>query len=165
MINSISRTVMLGLAGCWMLATANIADGTETLPVETCVVSGMKLGSMGKPYVHEHEGRTVYFCCAGCVGRFESNPEEMLTKLDREIVKHQKKTYPLEVCVVSNEKLGSHGAVVNIVHENRLVRLCCQGCLADFERTPDKFIKKLKEAEALVATESSVRDEDDYDDY
>ena len=120
----------------------------ETYPIDVCIVSGMKLGSMGEPYAHAHEGRTVHFCCAGCIDPFEANAEEMLKKLDRKIVAQQKETYPLDRCVVSGEELGSHGAIIDIVHEHRLVRLCCEGCLTDFERDPDAFLKKLDAARA-----------------
>ena len=141
----------IGLASVLTIAVSAVVYAEEEkkveYPVETCVVTGMKLGSMGEPYAHEHEGRTIYFCCAGCIGRFEANAEEMLKKLDRKIIEQQQETYPLDVCVVSDEKLGSHGTIVHVVHDNRLVRLCCQGCLADFERNPDRFIKKLEEAE------------------
>ncbi len=115
----------------------------EEYPVDTCIVSGMKLGSMGDPYAHEHEGRTVYFCCAGCVGQFEANAEEMIEKLDRTIVAHQKKTYPLDVCVVSGEPLDEWGDPVDLVHDNRLVRFCCTGCRDDFLENPEPFLAKL----------------------
>ena len=47
---------------------------------ETCPVSGMKLE---KKEVHiDHKGRRVYFCCEGCIGAFNENPENYLAKLD-----------------------------------------------------------------------------------
>lgn len=56
-------------------------------PLTTCVVSGEKLGSMGKPYVyvHKEEGkpdRVVQFCCRGCVKDFKKDPAQHLAKLD-----------------------------------------------------------------------------------
>jgi len=56
-------------------------------PLTTCVVSGEKLGSMGKPlqYVHHEAGkpdRTVLLCCESCVDDFKENPAKFLAKLD-----------------------------------------------------------------------------------
>src|SRR5271170_5591512 len=31
-------------------------------------------------YVHEHSGKTYYFCCAGCAEKFKANPEGYLNK-------------------------------------------------------------------------------------
>jgi hypothetical protein len=58
-----------------------------------------------------------------------------------------KKSYPLDVCVVSGEKLGSMGKPVVIKHEGREVQLCCPGCIEKFKQDPAKYLKKLDEAE------------------
>ncbi|MDX9974445.1 MAG: hypothetical protein RBU21_15780, partial [FCB group bacterium] len=55
---------------------------------------------------------------------------------------------PLDTCLVSGDKLdGSDGEPVEYVTGNRLVRLCCKGCIKEFEKTPDKFLDKLDDAE------------------
>lgn len=51
-------------------------------PMDTCPVSGEKLGSMGKPIVIQHEGREVRLCCPGCVDKFKQDPAKYLKKLD-----------------------------------------------------------------------------------
>lgn len=51
-------------------------------PLDTCVVTGEKLGSMGDPYIHQHEGREVRFCCKGCVKAFKRDPAAHLAKID-----------------------------------------------------------------------------------
>lgn len=53
------------------------------------------------------------------------------------------KLYPLDVCIVSGEKLGSMGAPVVYVHEGQEVKLCCKSCLPDFKKEPAKFLAKL----------------------
>ena len=59
----------------------------------------------------------------------------------------EKKPYPLDVCIVSGEKLGSMGDPVVLKHEGREVRLCCPGCIDKFKKEPAKYLKKLDEAE------------------
>ena len=58
------------------------------------------------------------------------------------------KPYPLDKCVVSDEKLGEMGKPYVFKHEGREVRLCCKSCLKDFKKDPAKYIKKIEEAEA-----------------
>lgn len=49
---------------------------------EICVVSGDKLGEMGKPYVFKHEGREIKLCCKDCKKDFDKDPAKYLKKLD-----------------------------------------------------------------------------------
>jgi hypothetical protein len=55
----------------------------------------------------------------------------------------QAKPYPLDVCIVSDEKLGSMGEPVVQVHDGQVVKFCCRGCVSEFEENPDKFTAKL----------------------
>lgn len=115
-------------------------------PIDVCIVSGEKLGSMGDPIVHDYEGREVKFCCKNCVATFEKEPAKYLEALDKAIVKKQGDNYPLSTCVVSGEKFGEMGKAVEIVYDNELVRLCCNGCKKDFAKDPDKYMKKIHDA-------------------
>ncbi len=60
-----------------------VAAKTEAKPytLETCIVSGEKLGSMGAPVVRVHEGQEVKFCCESCIEDFEKEPAKFLAKL------------------------------------------------------------------------------------
>jgi len=51
-------------------------------PLTTCVVSGEKLGEMGKPYVLKYKGREVHLCCGSCEKDFKKDPTKYLKKLD-----------------------------------------------------------------------------------
>jgi hypothetical protein len=53
------------------------------------------------------------------------------------------KPYPLEVCIVSDEKLGSMGDPVVKVVDGQEVKFCCKSCVPDFEKEPAKFLTKL----------------------
>jgi P-type Cu+ transporter len=51
--------------------------------------------------------------------------------------------YPLDVCLVSGAKLGSHGEPHVFIHEGQEVKLCCEGCLPAFQKEPEKYLAKL----------------------
>ena len=54
------------------------AETSIAYPLEVCVVSGEKLGSMGKPHVITHEGTEVRFCCKECLPKFNENPDKFV---------------------------------------------------------------------------------------
>ena len=120
-------------------------------PLTTCVVSGMRLGSMGAPYVHKVGDTEVRFCCKACLPKFEKNPEGYLKKLS------PKDTYPLKTCVVSGEPLQD--GYLSTTYEGQEVRLCCKGCRKDFHKSPEQYIRKLREAGGRPAAAAPEGDE------
>jgi YHS domain-containing protein len=56
------------------------------------------------------------------------------------------KPYPLEKCIVSDEKLGGMGKPYVFTHEGQEIKLCCKSCLKDFKKEPAKYLKKLDAA-------------------
>jgi hypothetical protein len=58
------------------------------------------------------------------------------------------KPYPLKTCVVLDEKLGGDmGDPYVFTYQGREVKLCCKGCLDDFNKAPAKYVKKIEAAE------------------
>lgn len=53
------------------------------------------------------------------------------------------KPYPLNVCLVGGEKLGSMGEPVSFIYQRQQVKFCCGGCQPEFEKDPAKFLQKL----------------------
>ena len=56
------------------------------------------------------------------------------------------KPYPLETCIVSDEKLGEMGKPFAFTHEGQEFKLCCKSCQKDFKKDPAKYVKKLANA-------------------
>lgn len=54
------------------------------------------------------------------------------------------KPYPLETCIVSDDKLGEMGKPVVFEYEGQEIKLCCKDCRDDFDKKPAKYLKKLK---------------------
>ncbi len=64
------------------LDEATIAKQGKEYPLETCPVSGEKLGKMGKPVDYVFAGRLARFCCKGCLKDFEKDPIKYMGKID-----------------------------------------------------------------------------------
>jgi len=120
-------------------------------PMETCLVSGEKLGSMGEPVEFVHEGREVRLCCKGCRKDFDADSAKWMAKVDE--AAKLVRAYPLKTCVVSGEELGSMGKPVVWVRERQEVRLCCKGCMKEFEAQSKQYLSALKEAGEKAAKE------------
>ena len=58
------------------------------------------------------------------------------------------KPYTLDTCVVSDEKLGEMGKPFVHEYKGREIKFCCKSCLKDFNKNPDKYVKKIEAAEA-----------------
>lgn len=61
--------------------------------------------------------------------------------------------YPLKVCAVSSEELGSMGDPFDYIHKeegkpDRLVRMCCEGCVKKFKKDPAKYLGRIDAAKA-----------------
>ena len=118
------------------------ADG---YPLDTCVVSGEKLGSMGDAHTFVEGNQEVQLCCASCQKDFNKDKKANLAKIAEAAKKV--KAYPLTTCIVSGEALESSKAV-GVVYEGREYDFCCKSCVKDFKKDPAKFAKKLDEAAA-----------------
>mgnify|MGYP000194558028 CR=1 FL=1 len=69
-------------------ARAPSANAVIPYSLDTCLVSGEKLGSMGDPVVIQHEGHEIKFCCDSCVPKFKKEPASYLEKLEHSSHSH-----------------------------------------------------------------------------
>lgn len=64
-------------------ATAKEIAAAKPYPLQVCIVSGEKLGSMGEPFVFVHQGQQIKLCCGGCEDDFKKEPAKYLAKLNK----------------------------------------------------------------------------------
>ncbi|MBI1189736.1 MAG: hypothetical protein GC200_03525 [Tepidisphaera sp.] len=112
--------------------------------LETCPISGKKLGAMGDPVVKLYDGREVRFCCPGCPPKFEKDLATSLAKLDEKIIKDQSPLYPLMTSVVTGKDLPEKP--YELVYGNRLIRLGAESEKADFLKDAKKYLAELDKA-------------------
>ncbi len=53
------------------------------------------------------------------------------------------KPYTSDMCIITDNKLGSMGDPVTLVHEGQEVKFCCQPCVAKFKANPQKYLANL----------------------
>ena len=60
------------------------------------------------------------------------------------------KPYPLDTCLVCGMKFGSMGEPYVFVYKDQEIKVCDKSEKADFDKDPDKYMKKLADAEAKL---------------
>jgi len=60
------------------------------------------------------------------------------------LVTAAKAPYPLKVCLVTDNELGSMGKVITKVYDGREIKFCCKPCVKKFEANQAKYLAKLK---------------------
>jgi YHS domain-containing protein len=60
------------------------------------------------------------------------------------------KPYPLDTCLVCGMKLGEMGKPYMFVYKGQEIKVCDKSEKADFDKNPDKYMKKLADAEAKL---------------
>ena len=125
-------------------ATAPEFKGDPYL-LATDPVSGAALPE--KPVVYQHEGRELRFADLKSLDHFKADPAKYLPGVDQKMAAQQAPFYPLDVCLISGDKLGGDmGQPVDLIYKNRLVRFCCPSCVKDFQKDPGAAMAKLDQA-------------------
>jgi len=65
------------------LDAAVVSSERASYPLQTCVVSGEKLGGMGEPVDYVYDNHLVRFCCSGCISAFEKEPAKYMKAIEQ----------------------------------------------------------------------------------
>lgn len=77
--------LILGISGCGSGSSTSSKKpyvNTDGYPLDICLVTGEKLGSMGEPHVVKYQGKTVKFCCAACLKDFNKDAPKYMAVLE-----------------------------------------------------------------------------------
>jgi YHS domain-containing protein len=58
-------------------------------------------------------------------------------------------TLPGNICVVSEEELGSMGAIVEYDYNGNTIQFCCKHCIPEFKRHTEQYVAALKTGEPV----------------
>jgi len=130
-----SRFVHVWIVSLAFAAAAFAADPAGGKPQTACPVSGRVVD---KAQHLDWQGQRVYFCCGACPGKFKADPEAHFSKLAAQgVVLENIQT----ACPVSGEPLEERESFVDF--KGRRVFFCCDKCIKEFEKDPQKYLAKL----------------------
>lgn len=112
-----------------------------------CPVTGKKLN---KKMFTEADGRKVYFCCGGCVKKFEKDPDRYQAALANSY------TYQT-LCPVMEKEINP-----SVFMETRAgkVYFCCKMCDEKLVSNPEKYLPKL-EAQGIKLAATDLKTDKD----
>jgi YHS domain-containing protein len=89
------------------------------------------------------------------------------TATESEMIAKARATYPMKTCLVSDEALGDiNEATPYIYHQagkpDRVLFVCCEGCIDDFKVDPAKYLKKLDDAAAGKKSAPTAKKKDEH---
>jgi hypothetical protein len=120
-------------------------EKAKPYPLDVCAVSGEALdGTHGEAFVFVADGREIQLCCKSCQKDFDKDKSAILAKVDAAAKKV--KPYKAETCLVSDEKLGDMGEPYVLIRKGQEIKLCCKGCLKEFNKDQAAYLKKLQTA-------------------
>jgi YHS domain-containing protein len=157
--------IFLAVSVALAMAAVDKKAGEETLK---CPVSGEEFTKSEASPKYEYEGKTYYFCCAGCKSKFEKNPEKYI-KTDEhaghdhdtehahnadhshadhahaELADHDHHAHAEEdgmaVDPVCGMKVKKEDAKFTHVHKNKTYYFCMEECRDKFIKAPGNYIK------------------------
>jgi len=125
-----------------------IAAQKAAYPLTTCPITGETLDENAVDVVTGT--KLVRTCCKRCAIAVKKDATKALAAVDAGWIEAGKKTYKVDVCPVSGEKLGSMGEPVDYLYGTRLVRLCCKGCLKQMRSDGAAVVAKLDKLAAAA---------------
>ena len=159
LLGSLVVCLALGLACSVSFAADKAKDAKKPQPInKKCPVEG---GDVDPDSTIQYKGKTIGFCCAGCDKDFEKDPAKFMAIIDKELAaekkggaaekkddakKGEKKEAELNAkCPVSGDEVDKE---ITETYKGRTIAFCCNDCVKDFKKDPDKFVKKLDEEKA-----------------
>jgi len=99
-----------------------------------CPVMGNKIDTT---VFADIQGQRVYFCCSGCISKMKADPDEYFKKSAEQgvLFRNIQKT-----CPVSGDEIDT---TISVDYQGRRIYFCCQGCVADFEKSPAAYLAKM----------------------
>jgi Cu+-exporting ATPase len=122
---------------------------TTPSPTERDPVCGMNVNPATAKHVHEHAGRKYYFCCAGCVEKFKTNPQTYLNKPTSSglVMLGMPSTAQARPATSAVERDPVCGMNVNPAtakhiheHDGEQYYFCSAGCVEKFKANPGKYL-------------------------
>lgn len=118
------------------LAATGTLSQSKKAASAVCPVLHVKVPDVSKAPKSVYKGKTYYFCCKDCKAKFDKNPEKYIKPAG-------KKKAVSAVCPVMGTKIPDVcRAAGKSVYKGKTYYFCCPGCKPEFEKNPEKYVKK-----------------------
>lgn len=104
-----------------------------------CPIMG---GDIDKAVYTDYKDVRVFFCCPGCIAKFNETPEKHIAEMEKNGVELMKLAEQ-SVCPVSGMEIKSKDFFVDVM--GKRVYTCCENCIAKVKEDPKKYMKVIAE--------------------
>ncbi len=84
----------------------------------------------------ETDDGPVFFCCPGCIEKYDKNPEKYAKKAAAQRAALKDRPKVQVACPITKKAVDPK---VFIEHEGQKVSFCCKGCVGKFQNDPSKY--------------------------
>ncbi|MBI5684963.1 MAG: efflux RND transporter periplasmic adaptor subunit [Verrucomicrobia bacterium] len=107
--------------------------------------------------VSQHEGKSYFFCADGCKKQFDRDPSRFMESKAKPMVAAAPTTSGVDpICGMTVDLAEAKAAKRISIYQGRTIPFCADGCKAEFDRDPAKFMKKSGQAAATPSQLSST---------
>jgi len=108
----------------------------------TCPVMGGRFEVVKRTPVIDYKGKSYYFCCDPCISDFRKNPDKYVEAGELMVRQPmQSEIGKKATCPVMGDKFEVSESTPVIDYKGKSYYFCCEGCIPDFRKNPDKYAK------------------------
>lgn len=125
--------------------------------LDTCIVSGDKIGSMGKPVVIIQDGNEIKFCCNDCPKDFAKDTAKymkMIADAEKKLPANATtvkdgpvKPYPLDYSIGSGDKLAGVAKPIVVIYNGQEIKFAKKSDQDAFNKDPMGVLQKIADAQ------------------
>ncbi|MBU4254807.1 MAG: YHS domain-containing protein [Acidobacteria bacterium] len=143
LLKSLSLILVLTLA----LGFSGLAvEDTKAEDKVVCPVSGKEVADTEKAPSLEYNGKTYFFCCAGCLDKFKAEPEKYLAQSGKNTI-----------CPVMGNEIKDFEKAPSVEYKGKTYYFCCAGCIESFNADPEKYIAELDKKVTCSVSGEEIR--------
>lgn len=118
-----------------MAALSVFAKDPELKPQTLCPVTGEKIT---KSAYTDYQGQRIYFCCKGCISKFQADPEKYMEKFEKDgiLLENVQKKDPVCGMDITDKSIKRD-------YKGRRVYFCSDYCAKEFDKNPKAILEKM----------------------
>ena len=105
-----------------------------------CPVMG---NPINKEVYSDYNGKRIYFCCKDCSEKFKENPDQYISKSEKEGIVFEDAPIIQEVCPLTGRPIDKN---FYSDYKGDRVYFCCGNCKAEFDKNPAKYNDSVQKA-------------------
>jgi YHS domain-containing protein len=142
LVTFFASTILLVLIVIPVLADSHSDTNAEKAQPnqKMCPVMG---NAINKEVFSDYNGKRIYFCCKGCIETFKKDPDQYISKSEKEGVIFEDAPIIQVVCPITGRPIDKN---FHSDYKGDRIYFCCGNCKAEFDKNPAKYNDSVQKA-------------------